>query len=198
MTFKSRGYIIFGMHTKILHDFAQIISGYSFRNSIQEVQNGNLYVLQSKNITSNQYICDDELLRIENEGYNTAAFIKNDDVIITSRGSFRSAVIKTDKIILAASSVYIIRIKNNAVLPEYLALFLNSRRAQGQLLQVSTGAVINNLKRKNLEKIKVTIPDIVSQKKIIDLHHTGALFSKLLVKKSNLVKDLAVEMINTL
>jgi len=106
--------------------------------------------------------------------------------------------VKSDKTIIVSSSLYIIRITSDLVLPEYVSLCLNSRKAQSQLLQSSTGAVINNLKIQSLKNIKLTIPDLEFQKKIVDLHTTGSLFSKLLIKKSNLVKDLAVEMINTL
>ncbi len=99
---------------------------------------------------------------------------------------------------IAASSVYILRPKSDNVLAEYLAIFLNSQSGQKQISEKSTGAVINTILRKDLENIEVTLPDMETQKKIIELYQTNNKLRKALMKKIKLVTSINEVAINKL
>ena len=84
-----------------LRNIAKIISGYTFRKAVEPKDEGHFLVLQAKDIDDDLIISDKELAKVSRETIRTNSFIRNNDVIISSRGSFKSAVVKSSKKILA-------------------------------------------------------------------------------------------------
>lgn len=155
---------------KSLNQIVEIIAGYTFRGAIEKDPNGAVFVLQAKDIREDLFLDDAKLIKTTIATSHTKAFVQTGDVVISSRGFFRAAVFKTDQTVLAASSIYLLRIKNSAVLlPEYLAIYLNSVAGQRNLSQFLTTGTIRSLLKKDLEKISVPVPSIEKQKQIIRL-----------------------------
>ena len=94
-----------------LRNIAEVINGYTFRSAINEDFKSSLYVLQAKNIKDDLILDDSLLVRSAYETSHTKAFVRNGDVAIATRGFFRSAVVLSKKTILASSSVYLLRLK---------------------------------------------------------------------------------------
>jgi len=166
-----------------LKNIANIITGYTFRTAIKSENRGSLLILQSKNIKDNLIIFDKDLLKIFYKTSRTNSFIKNNDVVISSRGSFRSAVIKSTKKVIASSSVYILRLTTNQILPEFLSLYLNSIMGQKNLLSITTGATIKSVLKNDLENLKIPTPSLVTQKNLINLYQNQKKHSELLKEK---------------
>lgn len=162
------------MNQKI-KDVCDIFVGYTFRGAIVEENGGDMFVLQAKNIKSGEYISSvNNFSKIFSDKYSKAEKVKYNDVVIVSRGSglgsFKSAVFKYHaNNIIASSSVLIIRVKSEKVLPEYLSLYLNSETGQTILLQVSSGSAFKTLIRRNLEEVNIPLPSIKEQQDIVDL-----------------------------
>lgn len=166
-----------------LKNIASIITGYTFRTAIKRKGKGYLLILQSKNIKDDIIIFDQELTKIAHKTTRSTSFIKNNDVVIGSRGSFRSAVIKTNKKILASSSVYILRLTSKQILPEFLSLYLNSIQNKKYLLRITTGSTIKSILKSDLESLKIPIPTLSVQKNLIKLYQNQKNQSKLLKEK---------------
>lgn len=177
---------------KYLKDIVEVIAGYTFRTALQGKDNASLFVLQAKNISNNLIVDEDGLEGIDFENYWSKAIVQKGDIVISSKGNFRAGVIAHGfKKIIAASSVYIIRPKSSEVIPEYLAIFLNSQKGQRQINEKVTGAVINTILRKNVEDIMITLPDIETQKKIIRIYHTNKEMQEALTRKMKLVNSIS-------
>lgn len=184
---------------KDLKDIAEVIAGYSFRTALRGKDNASLFVLQAKNILENSIVDEENLDGIDFENYRSKAVVKKGDVVISSRGSFRAGSVSLEaKDIIAASSVYILRLKKETVLPEYLAIYLNSLEGQRQLIESATGAAIKAILKKDLENISVVVPSIEKQEKIIRLYHTSKKLQKALAKKMNLISNINEIAINKL
>lgn len=184
---------------KQIKDIAEVILGYTFRSSLEKQIEGDVLVLQARNISEDIIITNGHLMRIELGNNRTNAFVKNNDVVLSSRGSFKSGAIKTDsKNIVAASSVYILRLKTNEVLPEYMAIYLNSDFAQKQIKEKITGVVINALLRRNVEELEIIIPSLEAQQKVISIYYNKLLYQKLLIKKQLLNSQINKGLINKL
>ncbi|MBU1200653.1 restriction endonuclease subunit S [Patescibacteria group bacterium] len=168
---------------KPLKDIANIISGYTFRKAIGPENVGYQLILQSKNIKNESIISDKDLTKISFKTTRTNSFAKNNDVVISSRGSFRSAVIKSTKKILASSSVYILHITDNQILPEFLSLYLNSSRGNKNLQNITTGSTIKSILKNDLESLKIPIPPFSTQKNLIKLSQNQINQAKLLGDK---------------
>lgn len=184
---------------KDLKDIAEVIAGYSFRTAIQGKEDASLFALQAKNILDGSTVDENNLDGIDFENYRSKAIVKRGDVVVSSRGSFRAGSVSSkSKNIIAASSVYILRIKNEGVLPEYLAIYMNSIEGQKQLIESATGAAVKAIRKNDLENISVVVPRVETQEKIIRLYHTGKKLQEALIKKAKLINNVIEVVINKL
>ena len=93
--------------------------------------------------------------------------------------------------------MYIIRLKITDILPKFLAIYLNSSRGQSQLLQSTTGIVINSLSIKDLSTIEIIIPDVEVQKNMIEIYMNNTKLRTLLNQKSELIGQMSDIIINS-
>ena len=122
------------MKIKNIKDIADVITGYTFRKALDLQSSGSMAVVQSKHVLDKLYIVKDTLPKIDLQPYHTKAIIKEHDIIISSRGAFKASIIRGDVIsMIASSSVYILRIKDENTEPEYLAIYLNSISGQKKI-----------------------------------------------------------------
>lgn len=174
-----------------LRKLADVISGYTFRGAITEDKESLLYVLQAKNIKDEILINDESLVSTVFDTSHTKAFAQDGDVVISTRGTFRSAVLRSPKKIIASSSVYLLRLKSNSqVLPEFLAIFLNSSIGQKNISQIATGAAIKLMLRKDLEEISMPVLPLLQQEKVIALYQNIKQQQSLLEQRNELNKNI--------
>lgn len=92
---------------------------------------------------------------------------------------------------------FIIRVKSDKILPEYLAWYINQKPAQTYFLKHSPGTVIPVITSKNLGNLDVSIPTLYIQKKIIEIHKLSIreayLTKKILYKKKRLIETLLLK-----
>lgn len=184
------------MHKK-LSQIADIVSGYTFRGSIENDLKGDIFVLQAKNISVNEDILNTmDLVTISDKSIRNPYFLEHNDILLVSRGScigsFRSAVFATDdKNVMPSSSVHIIRIQDVTVLPKYVSLYLNSLEGQKSLAQIVTGAsYIQSILVKNLIDLEIPIPPIHTQKSIIALHENITDQERIFKRKQEIQKTI--------
>ena len=174
-----------------LKQVAKTISGYTIRQCVVESSVGPIRILQAKNLQDSPYVLAQNLTRCDIYTSHTAAFIVNGDVAIGSRGVFRAAVVHADEKVLAASSVYLLRVRNqNTVLPEYLASYLNSATGQKRLYPHLTSGTIRTLPKKSLENIEILLPSLQQQKIIVRLAESVREQGRLLNDKIRIQKNI--------
>ncbi len=180
------------MQNKILKDIAEIITGFTFRGALVSDQNGKTQVLLAKNINEDGTIAYHELTNISLEPPRTNAFVSKNDVLLSSRGVFRAGVFEKEaNNIIVASSVFILRITNQNILPKYLSIYLNSAIGQNSIAKILTGSTIKTILRKTLEKLEVPVPPLVVQDQIIAISNNWNKRESLLNQKINLNKNIA-------
>lgn len=175
-----------------LDNVATIIAGYTFRGAITADKNGDLLVIQAKDLGRNTFITDASILTpiaFDSAGYPNR--IKKNDVLIIARGmragAFRAAVYKSDASnVIASSSLHIIRITVPGILPEYVTHYLNSKNGQDLLSKIVTGSYICALPRRLLEQLKMPIPDLRKQKAIVKLYQNMQLQQQILDRRNEL------------
>ena len=184
------------MH-KELSQLADIVSGYTFRGSIENDPNGDIFVLQAKNIQTNQDIENvSDFVTISNKSLRNPFFLEYNDIVLVSRGSgigsFRSSVFTSKEMkVMPSSSVHVIRIQDVIVLPKYVSLYLNSVDGQKALSQIVTGAsYIQSLLVKNLINLEIPIPPIYTQKSFIALHENITNQERILKRKQEIQKNI--------
>lgn len=180
-----------------LSEISDIVSGYTFRGSIENNTNGAIFVLQAKNLSANQDILNTtDFVTISDESIRNPFFLEYNDILIVSRGSstgsFRSAIFASDDgNVMPSSSVHVIRIKDVTVLPKYVSFYLNSIEGQKALAQIVTGAsYIQSILVKNLADFPIPIPSIHTQKSIIALHENIIEQERIFKRKQEIQKTI--------
>lgn len=187
------------MQKRYFKEISEIIAGYTFRKALINDPNGDTQVLLAKNINSYGDINYSELPRINLTLPRTNAFIRRNDVILSSRGIFRAGTFyKEMENTIASSSLFILRIRDNAVIPEYLSIYLNSEAGQNSIQKILTGSSIKTILRGALENLSIPIPSLKVQKLIIEISDNWQKREKLLNQKINLSKNIAEEVIKQL
>jgi restriction endonuclease S subunit len=171
-----------------LGDLSSIRSGYTFRKVPQNSGGGEVCVLQARNI-SGMHLQDDvkDLIRI-NDSFQSKHFLKSGDVLLTSRGSFRSAVCTIGGKAIATSSMFVIRVRTEDVLPDYLCIYLNSELAQNYFRQTSKGATIASILVGDLGSLKVPLVSLDKQRQLIGLNEAIQEQRRLSQLKQNLMR----------
>jgi len=180
------------MQTKSLKEISEILAGYTFRGALKSESQGKIKVILAKNIADDGTINYPELIKITQAPPRTNAYVKNKDILLSSRGVFRAGVFNAeDSNIIAASSTFILRVENKEIMPEFIAIYLNSEAGQSDIQKILTGSTIKTILRRSLENLKIPVPTLAVQKQIIDINQNIQKREKLLNQKINLSKNIA-------
>ena len=111
-----------------LRDIAEIRAGYPFRGSVPAVQDGNCAVVQPKNLSAPAITDGTPLARFNAERLKPAHLLKNNDVLLSSRGEFKASLFMSKHQTVASSSIFVVSVADRRFLPEYIVMYLNSRQ----------------------------------------------------------------------
>ena len=100
--------------------------------------------------------------------------LKTGDVIVANRGSrMTAAYVPSNVDAIAGGQFFIIKTKETSVLPEYLVWYINQRHVQERLKAESYGSYVSTLPIDSIRRLKVPIPNLATQRKIVDLQKLG-------------------------
>jgi len=181
-----------------LKNIAEIISGYSFRVSVFDYPLGDTIFLQSRNLLENMTLDLSTDLRLDFKGVKTKAFTKRNDILLGSKGNPTVGYVESDDKILISSSIYIIRISNQTVLPKFLAIYLDSTKGHNELSKITLGGYIKGISKTNLEELQIPIPSMDIQKKMVSLYDNIVKQKVFLERKSTINDKILDSIVNHL
>jgi type I restriction enzyme, S subunit len=179
-----------------LHEVAKVFSGYTFRGAVKPDTKGHICVFQAKDLVQGAPVADTaNLTRISDDVPGYDGHLRRNDVVLVARGmkagAFRATVFTaTDDNVIASSSVHVIRIIGQNILPEFLSLYLNSKEGQDALSSIVTGSYIGAIPRRELEKIKIPIPPLSKQEALIHLFRNMRDQKKILDRKNEITQNI--------
>jgi len=103
---------------------------------------------------------------------DTSHLLIENDVIIAAKG-FRNFAWKYSHQAgecVASSLFYVIKLNEDIILPDYFTMAINSPRTQHRLKNVGLGATIPAIPKKELLRIKISVPTIEEQNKAIEIY----------------------------
>lgn len=99
--------------------------------------------------------------------------LKAGDIVLMSRGSnMRAAIVSqqdAQQVLIASPNCLVLNANSSYVLPEVIVAFFNSEFGQKTLDSLSTGAAIKNVPAKKIKDIDLTVPDMNTQSKIVQI-----------------------------
>ena len=184
-----------------LRIIADIQVGYQAKARIKERARGTHRLIQSKDFDSFHRLRSENLTAFFPERKPEIYSVRKGDILFQARGVVHFAYCIEDdlKDTLTAGSFYILRTKNEDLLPQYLAWWLNQAKAQAWFQSQARGAGISFISKSTLSRLQVRIPPISVQKKVIMIitlaRHEQFLLNRLASTRSRLVKAVCIKAI---
>lgn len=153
----------------LLKEIANIRAGHPFRGAIKEVEQGNGFVVQVKNVGEDAQVDWNNLLKTQVAGRKEPEWLKKGDIIFISRGPrITAAAIETPvKPTVCSQHFFVIEVTSEHVEPEFLAWQLNQSSAQLYFQKSAEGSAQVSIRRPVLEETPLTFPDLDTQRKVI-------------------------------
>lgn len=155
-----------------LGDIAAISAGYPLRGAVDELEAGNVAVVQMRNVDLESGVNWSEVRRVALPSKRPPAFLDAGDIIFTTRGA-RNIAFALDAVegeAVCSPHFFVIRVSDKSrIEPKFLAWQINQRAAQEYFQREATGSHILNIRREVIEAVPVTIPPVETQHVIVAL-----------------------------
>ncbi|MGY0557635.1 restriction endonuclease subunit S [Lysobacter sp. A421] len=170
-----------------LRELCQIHSGHTARGKLEPVTTGGLPAIQLRDLGKEGGILEDPLPRYELGDLTARYLVSGGEVIFRSRGEPNTATVVSEALAEPAAVIVpliIMRPDRARVLPEYLAWAINQPDAQRRLGTKAQGTSLRMVPMAALERLDIPLPDLTTQRRIVDLHILAA-------RETSLLHDLA-------
>jgi len=165
---------LFGSFLKMkitLNEIADIKIGFTFRTSIEDQVEGNIRILQIRDMRAHTLIQSDilKLPKTVWEGRGDPPILQRGDVVLTARGeNTRAAWLDCDEPVIASSQLFIIRLKRADILPAYLCWFLNNAEVSRRHFKAnSTGSSMSALNKATVSSWPIHVVPLALQQQIL-------------------------------
>ena len=137
----------------------------------KEFYDSGVKFLRAQNVIHGKVLLNEDLLFIDTETHNRdlkRSQIKKGDVLLTIAGTIgRTAIVSQNEELNCNQAVAIIRLGESEIDPNFLCYFLSSNEAQVQFSKGKVTATISNLSLGQIKKLKIPLPPLATQKKIV-------------------------------
>ncbi len=178
-----------------IREIADIQIGYQFRGKAEADPQGTHKVIQIRDFDELLGLRTENLLSARLKGDAGRYVVKENDVLFLSRGHKNNAIAINTPLVntVAASYFFILRIKQDRVLPDYLAWYINQAPAQEYLHSVARrGTHIPLVPLSAFNDLAVDIPDTETQRRIVEVdrlfERENQLTMQLQERRSQLIK----------
>ncbi len=153
-----------------LHEVARVQAGYLSRSRVNGSPAGTHWLLQARDVSPGSGVRLDGTVRFQPERDPELYRVSCGDILIVARGQEHRAYLITDDPgdTLASSVFHIIRPREEAVLPGYLAWWLNQPDVQAEIKASSRGTGIGYVSREAVEHVRVVLPSLDVQQRIAE------------------------------
>ncbi len=154
-----------------LNKIASIQMGYSFRTRLDFMDQGQIAVVQMKDLNGENIVDCKNLMRV---GMNTVKehhLVRPGDIVFRSRGQVTTAAILVENPgpAVVAAPLLRIRVDQNVVLSNYLVWYINQPSPQALLASRAKGTSLKMISKQALESLEITIPPLEKQRVIAEL-----------------------------
>jgi restriction endonuclease S subunit len=155
-----------------LSNVAAISAGYPLRGAVDELDGGEVAIVQMRNVDADSGVNWSEVQRVGLPSKRPPAFLAAGDIIFTTRGA-RNFALALDSVAgeaVCSPHFFVIRVIDaHRIEPKFLAWQINQRAAQEYFQREATGSHILNIRREVIEALPVAIPPVETQHLIVAL-----------------------------
>ena len=189
---------------KKITEIADVQIGYQFRKKIELDDPGTNRVIQIRDFDENHTLNKEGLSRVRIDKPMEQYLIHQGDVLFLSRGhrNWAAPIIDELQDTVAAGHFFVIKMRNEIVLPEYLAWYINQSPAQEYLHNIARrGTHMPLVTLSAFKGLTVEVPDMATQHQIVELSRLMERENKLLAelqgKRLLLINTISLKAIKT-
>lgn len=188
----------------LLKDIGEIQSGYLFKSRVENVKEGNIRVIQLKDMDDSGRLHLDNLAAVKMDNIDQIKNryrLKKGDVLFKAKSNKNAAGVLNQVIGIIIPTVHflIIKVKDAPVLPEYLAWFMNQKPARKYYEARSAGTTIPIINKKILEGLEIKVPPLKIQKKIVAVFNLflkeKEIMEQLIDKRKQFIEDILLKVV---
>ena len=172
-----------------IKDFNEIRMGHAFRRRLARVPDGDVLVIQPKNISLEGSISfgGEAPLRTKASAVKP---LQPNDVLIVNRGRFAAAVfdLTTSERWIVPSSILVLSVREESILPEYIACYFNSAKGQRLFRRHCEQTTIPFISTANLGNMNIPIPPIERQQSLVAYDTAVTRYARLANRKQELYR----------
>ena len=165
-----------------LRIIASVQTGHSFRSRLELDPDGNISVIQMKDLTEDNRLDDQELAQVDIKDLKAHHRVEKNDIAFRSRGQTNTAALidLNLKNAVIAAPLLRIRVESESIMPAYLCWFINQPASQSALQSKATGTAMRMIGKPALEDLEVILPSLEIQNKIITLNSLSTAEQKMM------------------
>lgn len=155
----------------LLADIAEVRMGYSFRSRLEADAEGDVAVIQMKDIDDANLLHPEGLARIYMPDLKDRHLVQEGDLLFRSRGVTNSVALVggcLGRAVLAAPML-LIRPRTEIVEPAYLQWFINHPATQAALAGLAAGTAVKMIGKGVLDGLEVALPPLERQRLIVEV-----------------------------
>ncbi len=180
---------------KSLAEFSGIFSGYSFRGKITATKEGDLRVIQLKDIENGYTTIGNDCIFVNKSQVNDKYYLKDGDILFISKGSNNYAIpfyAHDSHPSVASSAFFVLRLDKGKAIANFVSWYINQSKVQQYLESLATGTYTTSINRETIENIPILLPSLSRQEKIANIAALSAkeqkLYSRLVETKNRLIR----------
>lgn len=187
---------------KNLIELNGLFSGYSFREKIEHNPNGDVGILQMKDITDNYLSFDYQNIDKSNDFiFKDKFYLKKNDILFVSKGvnNYAIAIDDINFKVVPSATFFVIRVDERIIVPEYLVWYINQRDAQNYLNEKKAGTYVPNLNKQDVMELPIKVPPLKTQKAIANtavlLNKEIEILDKIKINRKELIQNQLLNLI---
>jgi Type I restriction modification DNA specificity domain len=150
-----------------LGELAEVQMGYPFRSRLEHDPEGDVTVIQMKDIDDANLLHAEEAIRVALPKGKTHHLLRAGDLLFRSRGRSNGAAQVLDGISPAVLAAPMLLIRPHKVLPAYLCWYINTPTTQAQLATQAEGTSVRMISAEALKSLEVPLPSVATQRSIV-------------------------------
>jgi len=183
-----------------LEELSDIHSGYTARRRLDPIPEGGVPALQLRDVGTNGEAPGPDFQRYDLGKLSDRYFVHGGEVVFRSRGEPNTATAIRDPLpepVVVIVPLVIVRPDRDRILPEYLAWAINQPDAQRRLGAEAQGTSLRMIPMAVLENLEISVPDLPTQKRIVQLNalarQEGQLLRQFAARREELVSAILGE-----
>ena len=187
-----------------LAELSDIHSCYTARGRLEPLPEGGVPALQLRDVGTEGATPGPDFQRYDLGKLPDRYFVRGGEVVFRSRGEPNAAAAIRDPLpepAVVIVPLVIVRPDRARVLPEYLAWAINQPDAQRRLGAEAQGTSLRMIPMAVLENLEIAVPDLPTQKRIVELNalarQEGKLLRQLAARREELVSAILGEAAKT-